>query len=162
MFGVGCFLFKETHGKTFLKMLRNERLGLLVFTIAHLWFFFNLLQMDEKECESFKPVLFAFCGFAFLGCARYWKDFLIVRGIAVLTVLTVHRALQIGYMEAHVLRPYVSGLFYLWIVLALFFGLNPYRARDVIPVLLRNNRRWLKTIATCSISYGFWLLWLAR
>ena len=160
-FGGSCFLLKETHGKTFQEWLRNERLGLWVFTIAHLWFFVNLWRVDEKDCESFKSLLFLFFLFAFLGCAFYWKDFIIVRGIAVLTALTVHRALWVGYMEAHILRPYVSGLFYFWIVLAVLFGLNPYLARDFVHALFQKNRLWLRSIAVASIFYGFHLIGLA-
>ena len=161
VFGGGCLLLKEKHGEASLKILRNERLGLLVFTVAHLWFFLNLWQTDAKECEDFKLVLTLFFGFAFVGCILYWKDFLIVRGIAVLTVLSVHRLLQIGYMSNHILRPYVSGLFYFWIVLSLYFGVCPYRARDLVHTLFRNNRRRLKTVAGCGIFYGVLLIWLA-
>jgi uncharacterized protein YjeT (DUF2065 family) len=160
-FGGGCLLLNEKHGEAILKILRNERLGLWIFTVAHLWFFVNLWQTDAKECEDFKLALTLFFGFAFVGCILYWKDFLIVRGIAVLTVLSVHRLLQIGYMSDHVLRPYVSGLFYFWIVLSLYFGVCPYRARDLVHTLFRNNRRRLKTVAGCSIFYGVLLIWLA-
>lgn len=160
-FGGGCLLLNEKHGETILRVLRNERLGLLVFTVAHLWFFLNLWQTDAKECEDFKLALTLFFGFAFVGCILYWKDFLIVRGIAVLTILSVHRLLQIGYMSDHVLRPYVSGLFYCWIVLSLCFGVCPYRARDLIHALFRNNRRRLKTVAGCGIFYGVLLIGLA-
>ena len=154
-------LANEKHGEASLKILRNERLGLLVFTVAHLWFFLNLWQTDAKECEDFKLVLTLFFGFAFVGCILYWKDFLIVRGIAVLTVLSAHRLLQIGCMSDHILRPYVSGLFYFWIVLSLYFGVCPYRARDLIQALFRNNRRRLKTVAGCGILYGILLIGLA-
>ena len=160
-FGGGCLLLNEKHGETILRVLRNERFGLLVFTVAHLWFFLNLWQTDAKECGDFKLALTLFFGFAFVGCILYWKDFLIVRGIAVLTVLSVHRLLQIGYMSDHVLRPYVSGLFYFWIVLSLYFGVCPYRARDLIHALFRNNRRRLKTVAGCGIFYGVLLIGLA-
>ena len=160
-FGGGCLLLNEKRGENILKVLRNERLGLRVFTISHLWFFLNLWQTDAKECEDFKLVLTLFFGFAFVGCILYWKDFLIVRGISVLTVLSVHRLLQIGYMSEHMLRPYVSGLFYFWIVLSLYFGVCPYRARDLTLALFRNNRRRLKTVAGCGIFYGVLLVWLA-
>ena len=160
-FGGGCLTLNKKHGETLMKVLRNERLGLWIFTVAHLWFFLNLWRTDAKECEDFKLVLTLFFGFAFVGCILYWKDFLIVRGIAVLTVLSVHRLLQIGYMSDHILRPYVSGLFYLWIVLSLYFGVCPYRARDFIHALFRNNRRRLKGVAGLSAFYGVVLIWLA-
>ena len=160
-FGGGCLTLNKKHGETLMKVLRNERLGLWIFTVAHLWFFLNLWRTDAKECEDFKLVLTLFFGFAFVGCILYWKDFLIVRGIAVLTVLSAHRLLQIGYMSDHILRPCVSGLFYFWIVLSLYFGVCPYRARDLIYALFRNNRRRLKTVAGCGIFYGILLIGLA-
>lgn len=160
-FGYGCLRLRTEHTPKILSFLRNDRLGIWIFSIAHGWFFVKLLQLEEQDCGTLKPIIIGIFLFAFLGCIFYWKDFLLVRGIAMLLILTAHQALEINYMETNSVRPYLSAGWYAVILLSLGFGINPYWARDLLPFLFSHHRLALKIIASIHLFYGALLIILS-
>lgn len=161
IFGYGCLRLRAEHTPKVLSFLRNDRLGIWIFSIAHGWFFIHLIQLEEQDCGTLKPVIIGIFWFAFIGCIFYWKDFLLVRGVALLLILTAHQALAVSYMETNRVCPYLAIGWYALILLALGFGINPYWVRDLLPSLFSHHRLALKIIASIHVFYGTLLIILS-
>lgn len=144
-----------------LHFLRNNTWGLTLFGIASFWFLIKIANLGEADFGAYKHwLLFLFISI-FIGCGIYWKDFLVVRAIAMLTLMLCHLGLQVGYMSSTIVRPFLSLLFYSLIILALFFGTYPFKARDLLPVLFSKKARYLKWLGVINLSYGFLLIILS-
>lgn len=152
---------KENQSAKCLHFLRNNTWGLTLFAIASVWFLIKIMHLGEADFGAYKHWLFLLFVVVFVGCGIYWKDFLVVRAIAMLTLMLCHLGLQVGYMSPAPVRPFLSLLFYTFIVTALYFGTYPFKARDMLPVLFKKSNRCLKCLAMGCLSYGFLLIILS-
>jgi|GEM_PF-3066879 len=160
--GVGMFFLKETHQTMGQKLLRNNMIGMAVFVIACIWFLLKIADLGEADFGQYKHWLLLLFGFAFTGCCIYWKDFLIVRGIAMLALMSIHKLLNVGYMSGAVVHPFISLFFYIWIIIFMYIGVYPYVLRNILPVLFGKNCRYIKYIGVIFMLYGISLIILAQ
>ena len=160
--GVGMFFLKEKHQADSYQILRNNALGLIVFIGACVWFLLKIADLGEADFGQYKHWLLLLFGFAFTGCCIYWKDFLIVRGVAMLALMSIQKLLNIGYMSRAVVHPFISLFFYIWILIFMYIGVYPYCMRNILPVLFGKNCRYIKYIGLIFILYGISLIILAQ
>ena len=159
--GLKLLQCKSNQAAKCLRFLRNNLWGLSLFIIASLWFLIKILNLGEADFGAYKYWLFLLFLAVFVGCSIYWKDFLVVRAIAMLTLMLCHLGLQIGYMSPALVRPFLSLLLYVLIILALFFGTYPFKARDILPMLFKKNNRNLNFIGIGCFAYGVLLIILS-
>lgn len=159
--GISFIRCKEKRNTNCLLFLRNNTLGLSLFAIASFWFLSKIANLGEADFGAYKHWLLLLFISIFIGCGFYWKDFLVIRAIAMLTLMLCHLGLQVGYMSSALVRPFVSFFLYTLIVLALFFGTYPFKARDILPLLFGKKNRCLKWLGTISVFYGLLLLILS-
>jgi len=161
LLGMRLMHCKEDKSASCLLFLRNNTWGLTLFSIASFWFLTKIANLGEADFGAYKHWLLLLFISIFIGCGIYWKDFLVVRAIAMLTLMFCHLGLQVGYMNSALVRPFLSLFFYVLIVLALFFGTYPYKTRDLLPILFRQKARYLKWLGSISFSYGLLLIILS-
>lgn len=161
LLGMRLMHCKEDKSASCLRFLRNNTWGLTLFSIASFWFLIKIANLGEADFGAYKHWLLLLFVSIFIACGIYWKDFLVVRAIAMLTLMLCHLGLQIGYMNSALVRPFLSLFFYVLIVLALFFGTYPYKTRDLLPTLFKQKARYLKWLGSISFSYGFLLIILS-
>ena len=94
--GIGMFFLKEKHQVNVYRILRSNTIGLGVFLGACIWFLLKIADLGEADFGQYKHWLLLLFGFAFVGCCIYWKDFLIVRGIAMLALMSIQKLLDVG------------------------------------------------------------------
>lgn len=160
--GAGMFFLKERHQANIYQMLRSNTLGLMVFIAACIWFLLKIADLGEADFGQYKQWLLLLFGFAFTGCCIYWKDFLVVRGIAMLALMSIQKLLDIGYMSEALVHPFVSLFFYIWIIIFMYIGVYPYCMRNVLPVVFGKNCRYIKYIGLIFMLYGISLMILAQ
>ena len=151
----------EKHQKTCRRFLRNDFVGITLFSIASLWFLLKIRQLGEADFGQYKNELTLLFGLSFLGCAIYWRDFLGIRAIAMLTLMIADCLLDICYLSNAFVTPFISLFLYLFIVLAMFLGVYPYWARDFLPYLFKNECRYIKLIGWFFTIYGIGIIILA-
>lgn len=128
-------------GEWLRKFPRSDFWGLILMPVGTVWFLWNLKQDQIADFAAFKPVLFV--GFAVVGFGScvFVRDFLAVRGLAVVVLLLAHLTLNtIRWLDTP-WRLVVTTWAYVWIVAAIWFSISPWRLRDFIDWLTRSEQR---------------------
>jgi hypothetical protein len=119
---------------------RSQNAAYLLFGSAAVWFLYYVTQLGPADFGQYKHLLFVlFLGTA-VGAFYFVPDFLAVRGLAALILLTAGLLLEASFMHygaALILKAFV----YAAIVVALIIGASPYLLRDFIGWLYKSNGR---------------------
>ena len=128
----------------------------LFFGAGAVWFIWRLSKLGESDLIFFQtpqPVMIAFAVLAVLAFI-YAPDFLAVRGLCVLMLLTAEPLLYAAYMEyQHPQRLLMVTAVYLGLALALYLAAAPYRLRDFFNWLFRVPAR-SRLIGAILLAYG--------
>ncbi|OIO60291.1 MAG: hypothetical protein AUJ82_02385 [Verrucomicrobia bacterium CG1_02_43_26] len=140
--------------EAFLKhFLRSKNFAYLFFGFAAVLFLWNILQLGEADFGEYKHWMFLFFAFITVGSFIWVKDFLAVRGLAIVTLFVSKAFLDAAYMQSPDSRLFLVSFVYLLILLALFLGTVPFYLRDFINWLFTKASR-VKTFAVLIFSYG--------
>ena len=160
----GAFAWKgRPIGLVARKWLRSFPVTLIVMGLGSGWFLYHVSQLGEADFGNYKEVLFVFfCAVAVLSFF-FVRDFLAVRGGAILTLLTAKALLDAAYMQEPVSRLFLVTFVYLCILLALYLGAVPFKLRDFLDWLLAGSRRirlfgvvlTLYGLLLCGVAFGY-------
>lgn len=111
------------------KLPRSQSAALVFFGAGSLWFLWHVWHLSPADFGEYRTILtLAFAAIAGLSF-KYVPDFLAVRGLAILMLLTASVLLEATYMiYGRVL--FMKAAVYVGIALALYLGASPYRLRD--------------------------------
>lgn len=135
------------------KFPRSELWGYILMPLGTVWFLWNLKQDQIADFAAFKPALFI--GFAVVGfgACLFVRDFLAVRGLAVMVLLLAHLTLNtIRWVDTE-WRLVVTTWAYVWVVLAIWFSISPWRLRDFIGWLTANEAR-IRATSLARLIFG--------
>lgn len=116
------------------KFPRNLPLGVALMLLGTAWFVWNVHKESVSDFASFKPAMMA--GFAAVGilCCIFVRDFLAVRGLAVVLLLLAKLMVDTG--RPHLAQTHwvlvIQTWAYLLVVAAIWFTVTPWRLRDFI------------------------------
>lgn len=136
---------------------RSKRATWILFGAGAAWFLYKVTQLTEADFGDYKVVLFiAFASVAILSF-KLVPDFLAVRGLAVLVLLSAGSLLSAAFMQwDHAQRLWMVSLVYAAIFASLFFAGYPYRLRDFFNWLFARPGRARAAGALCA-GYGLLL-----
>lgn len=121
---------------------RHRATAVVTMLLGGGWFLWKILHLGPSDFGNYKHLLFDLFAATLVGSILYVKDFLAVRGVAILTLLCAHVGLQAAYGHYEIpARLFLVTVLYLLIVAALYFGTMPYRMRDCIRFLYANPLR---------------------
>ena len=138
------------------KFPRSLPWGYALTLLGTAWFLWNLSQESISDFEKWKPFLFG--GFAAVGVGAciYVKDFLAVRGLAVVLLLLAKLMVDTGRPKlpetAWVLV--IQTWAYLLVLGGIWFTVSPWRFRDLLEWNTANEKR-IKV--TCGIRLALGL-----
>lgn len=120
---------------------RSDLWGFILMPLGTLWFLWNLRTDDIADFAAFKPIMFV--GFAIIGFGScvFVRDFLAVRGLAVVVLLMAKVVLDAARWVDTSWRLVVVIWAYAWVLLAVWFTVSPWRLRDIIQLLTANEQR---------------------
>ncbi len=120
---------------------RSELWGFILMPLGTVWFLYYLKTDDIADFAAFKPLLFL--GFAIVGFGAcvFVRDFLAVRGLAVVVLLVAKVVLDTARWVDTGWRLVLVVWAYLWICAALVFTVSPWRMRDLIAFATATDRR---------------------
>lgn len=121
--------------------LRSMEWTVALFGGASAWFLWKVLHLSEADFGNWRGVLFAIFLVTAIGAFFVVRDFLAVRGVAILWLLLANEFLKAAFMEEPTARLIMVTAVYVGIVLALWLGVSPFRARDFCRWLGRDARR---------------------
>lgn len=127
----GLFLFRPQWARgSLLAVTENKTLDFLLFGGASVWFLYKILNLGEADFGEHKSILFLLFASVAVGAFFYVREFLAVRGLAILTLMTSGWVLKSLFMEGGLSSLLVTSFVYISILLALYLGVVPYRLRD--------------------------------
>ena len=104
--------------------------ALMIFGTA--WFLYYLSLETNSDIAPYKKYLFA--GFGFVGIAScfYVKDFLAVRGLAVVSLMLAKLMVDTARWAETDWRWVISGWAYFLVVMGMWLTISPWRLRDFL------------------------------
>lgn len=115
-----------------LKGLPRSRIAAYVFfTTGAAWFLYNVWHLSPADFGDFSTQLFIAFAIVAVLAFKCVPDFLAVRGLCILMLLSASPLLRAGYMNFEFWQIYFyKVLIYVGIALAIWLGAQPWRLRD--------------------------------
>jgi hypothetical protein len=136
---------------------RSKAASYLFFGAASAWFLYRVAHLSEADFGQFRtPLFFGFAAVAVLSFF-YVSEFLAVRGLAALVLLSASPLLATAFTRYEIpQRLFMVGFVYAALTLSLYLGAAPYRLRDIIEWLQRvpGRSRW---VGALFAAYGLLL-----
>lgn len=133
---------------------RSQAAAVVCFGGGALWFLYEVWHLPQADFGEYHVILTI--GFALLAVLAFSAipDFLAVRGLAVLVLLSASPLLMAAYMEYdHPQRLCMVTLVFVAIAAALYLGASPFRLRDAFEWLFARTAR-VKTAGAVLLGYG--------
>ncbi|MBN8247403.1 MAG: hypothetical protein J0L84_08160 [Verrucomicrobia bacterium] len=127
---------------------RNAALGVPLMLLGTAWFEWNLWHI-----APWKNLMLA--GFALVGIGScIWvKDYLSVRGLSVVMLMVAWYVCEKARWHESLWRDALIGWAYVWVFLALWWSMSPWRMRDGIQWCLARPGR-LRAAAAAGVAWG--------
>jgi hypothetical protein len=116
------------------KFPRNLAVGVLLMLLGTAWFVWNVNIEPIADFSVFKPhMMIGFTAVGVLSCI-FVRDFLAVRGLAVLLLLLAKLMLDTGrpHLGESAFVPVFQAWAYVFVVLGIWFTITPWRLRDIL------------------------------
>ncbi len=141
---------------------RSERAAYVFFGLGAAWFLHTVWHLSSADFGDYRKLLFmAFATVAVLSF-KLVPDFLAVRGLCVLTLMSANPLLGAAFLE-HYDQPqrlFMVTFVYVAIALAIYLGASPFRLRDMFEWLFRVPGR-ARIVGGVVAAYGLLLIGVA-
>ena len=135
---------------------RSRFWGTVLIVAATLWSWWLVKTIDLGEFSNWRPRLIVIVPLAGIAAWLYVPEFLAVRALGMLTLLTAEPLLESAWMRPEMSKLWLVSLVYVWISFALFWIGTPYTLRDQIAWVTKSPR-W-KLLCGAGLAYGAVLL----
>lgn len=139
---------------------RSSKAAYLLMGAASAWFLYHVWNLGPADFGQYRYPLFGLFLVAAVGSFYFVPDFLAVRGLAALILLTAGALLDAAYMQDPSARLFLVGFVYLAIVAALILGASPYKLRDFLSWLYQSQMR-PRILGAVFFTYGLFLVGVA-
>ncbi len=139
---------------------RSTIAAYLLMGVSTAWFLYKVMHLGPADFGQYKKIIFIIFLVVALGSFYFVPDFLAVRGLAALTLLTAGALLDAAYMQLPQARLFLVTFVYICIIAALIFGASPYKLRDFLDWLYRSEAR-PKVFGAVFALYGLILTGVA-
>ena len=153
-------LVKPTEfGRALREFPRSNTWGYFLVGIATLWFLRLVQQEDIADFAAYKKIMLF--GFAALGIATclYVRDFLAVRGYAVLLLLLAKLMTDTARWVDTDWRLVIMVWAYIWVLGGMWFTVSPWRVRDIITWKTATDAR-LRLVCALRGVFGVFIVGL--
>lgn len=131
--------------------------GYGLMALGTLWFLWNLQQENISDFAAYKPVMLIGFGLVGLGTCLYVKDFLAVRGLAIVLLLLAHITLQTQRWADTAWKNVMTLWAYEWVIIGIWLTVSPWRLRDWIDWATRTEGR-LRGISILRFALGLFIV----
>ena len=140
-------------GQMMRKFPRYTPIGYILMLAATIWFLMNLSTESVSDFIAFKPALFAVFGLVGLGACVFVRDFLPIRGLAVLFLLLAKLMVDSARWVDTEWRLVVVVWAYVWVIAGMWFTVSPWRLMDIINWSTANEHR-IRVLSGLRLSFG--------
>jgi len=140
---------------------RSMPAAIVTMGIGGAWFLYKILHLSQADFGDYKNILLVLFGATILGSFVYVKDFLAVRGAAIITLLVALEWLKSAFALYEIpQRLFLVGVVYVAILIALYLGAVPFKMRDFLTWLFAKPVR-PRALGALMVGYGVLLLGVA-
>jgi hypothetical protein len=133
---------------------RHRMMGIVTMVIGGGWFIWKISQLGQSDFGDYKIIMMVLFGATLVGSILYVRDFLAVRGVAIIILLAANTGLKSAFGLYDIpQRLVLVSILYLFIVLALVYGTMPYKMRDTVNWLVASPSR-LRGLGIVSTVFG--------
>ena len=119
-------------GKRLRTLPRSYRLGLVLMIAATGWFLWRVSNTDISDFAPYKNYMYAGFAAVGIGCCFFVRDFLAVRGFAVLLLLLAATTVEkVRWLDSDWRLVMVTWA-YVWVIAGMWFTISPWRMRNWI------------------------------
>ena len=138
---------------------RNTMAGYVFIVIGTVWFLFILENETLADFEVYRSKMRFFFVLLGIGACVYLKDFLAVRGLAVVLLLLAKTVIEAARYEETSWRLLLIVFAYIWIICGMVFTVSPWRFRDIVEWKFANVDR-VKMLCYIRLVIGLLLVGL--
>lgn len=139
---------------------RNTPVGYPLMLLATVWFLYYVKQENVADFANLKNALYAAFTVVGVGACLYLKDFLPVRGLAVLLLLGAKLVVDTARPVDSDWRLLLVSWAYVWVVMGMWLTVSPWRLRDMIQWATADLGR-LRLLSTVHVAFGFLVIIIA-
>src|SRR6266498_464656 len=123
------------------KFPRSETIGYVLMLLGTVWFLWDLNQENISDFAAYKKLMLI--GFGAVGVAAciYGRDFLAVRGLAIVFLLLAKLMVDTARWEDTEWRLVIVTWGYLLVIAGMWFTISPWRLRDLLTWGTATNNR---------------------
>jgi hypothetical protein len=128
--------------KAVLAFPRHRMAGIVLMLMGGAWFLWKITQLGQSDFGDYKIILLVLFAATLVGSILYVPDFLAVRGLAILILLSANTGVKAAFGLYDIPeRLVLVTIIYIFIICALVFGIMPYKMRDFLNGLYRKSIR---------------------
>jgi len=130
--------------------------GYCLMGLGTVWFLHNLQQENISDFAAYKPLMLAGFAAVGLGTCIYVRDFLAVRGLAIVLLLLAHLTLETQRWADTPWKNVLTVWAYEWVVMGIWLTVSPWRLRDWIDWATGSEAR-LRWISAARLALGVFI-----
>lgn len=120
---------------------RSSAASYILMGAASAWFLYEVLHLGPADFGQYSKILFVIFLVVAVGSFIFVPDFLAVRGLAALILLTSWLLLDAAYLQDPTARLFLVSFVYVMVCIALVLGASPYKLRDFLAWLYQSEKR---------------------
>jgi len=132
---------------------RNAALGIPLMLMGTAWFEWNLWQETLSDIAPWKNLMLIGFAVVGIGCCFFVKDYLSVRGLSVVMLMVAWYVCEKARWHESLWRDTLIAWAYVWVFLALWWSMSPWRLRDWIQWCVAKPSR-LRVAAWVGVAWG--------
>lgn len=141
------------------KFPRSLSFGYLLMVLGTAWFIYYVQTEAAADFEPYKDALSMLFGAIGLGACIFLKDFLAVRGLAVVMLLLAKLMTDTARWVETEWRLVIIVWAYVFVLAGMWFTVSPWRLRDLINWATANEKR-LKIGCAIRLAFGLFVILL--
>lgn len=112
---------------------RHRLTAIITMVIGGGWFLWKITQLGQSDFGDYKNLLLLLFGATLIGSILFVQDFLAVRGVAIIVLLSANTGLKSAFGLYDIpSRLVLVSILYLFVVAAIYYGTMPFKMRDTL------------------------------
>jgi hypothetical protein len=144
-------------GQALRRFPRFTPVGYPLMLAATAWFLYNLSLENVSDFTRMKPVMYLVFAAVGVGACLFVRDFLPVRGLAVLLLLLAKLAVDTARWEDTAWRLVITTWAYLWIIAGMWLTVSPWRLRDIFDWVAASDQR-VRLFSAARLAFGVFVV----
>lgn len=121
---------------------RNRITAWITMLLGGGWFLWNITQLGQSDFGDYKNIIFIVFAATLFGSIFYVQDFLAVRGVSILILLSANVGLKSAFALYEIPeRLVLVTILYIFVVFAIYYGVAPYKMRETVNWLYAKSVR---------------------